>query len=395
MSVSTTDSLLVINCGSSSVKSALFDGQSEQRLLGCAIERIGLPEGRLLVIGAEGEAIHEESLSLADHASAIAKLFAWLDESGHKEPVRAVGHRLVHGGPRYRTAQRVDDEVLGQLRELIPFDPIHLPSEVAGIEAVANALPGIAQVACFDTSFHRHLPAVARTFPLPRKLLDRGIHRYGFHGLSYEYILETLLERDEPSAQGGRIIVAHLGNGASMAAILDGTCVDTTMGFTSAGGLVMGSRSGDLDPGLLIFLLEHDGMSTDDLKRMLVRDGGMKGVSGISSDVRELLAAEEIHPEAAEALELFCYQARKFLGALAAAMGGLDMLVFTAGIGEHSPVIRNRICAGLDWMGLTLDGERNRENSYQISSDYSRVKVLVMPTNEELMIARQTRRLVG
>jgi acetate kinase len=383
-----TATVLTINSGSSSIKAALYRmGEGEHLSAAGQIEGIGRENGSFKVKDAAGASLIDRSLNIKDHGAALALLF----DSLKGQTVDAVGHRVVHGGPSYRAPTRVTPELLGAVRKLVPFDPLHLPSEIEAIEAVARLYPSIPQVACFDTAFHATLPEVARVMPLPRKFVQEGIHRYGFHGLSYEYVVEEL-GRIDPAAAKGRLVVAHLGSGASMSAILGGRCVDTSMGFSPLGGLVMATRCGDLDPGVVLYLLSI-GIKFADLMRLLNHESGLFGLSGgISADMRELLAHEATSAEAKLAIDVFCYQARKFIGAYAAALGGLDTLVFTAGIGERSAPIRRRICEGLQYLGVAIDGAKNEASEAVISS--GRVTVRVMKTNEELMIARHTRRLL-
>lgn len=356
-------------------------------LLAGELQSIGQPNGEFSARDAAGTTLVEQRLTLPDHGAAVARLLAWLPQVTTGALPEAIGHRLVHGGDRFDQPVRLTPEVIAQVRELIPLAPQHLPHELLGVEAASRAYPGLPQVACFDTAFHRSLPTVARQMALPRGLAAYGVRRYGFHGLSYEYIVSALA-----SAPGGsvprRLIVAHLGNGASMAAIRDGQSVETTMGFTPAGGLVMSTRSGDLDPGALIYLLRERGLTADTLDILVNHQAGMQGVSTLSGDVRALLASED--PRAAEALDLFCYVARKNLGALTTVLGGLDMLVFTGGIGEHAHTIRQRICAGLDFLGIALDPARNSANADDLTADGSAVVVRRLVTNEELMIVRHT-----
>jgi acetate kinase len=283
--------------------------------------------------------------------------------------------------------------LVADLQTLVPIDPNHLPQAIAAIEAVGRAYPTVPQVVCFDTAFHSRMPRVARLYALPRQLAQEGIIRYGFHGLSYEYVMEELRRLDRDAA-AGRVVVAHLGNGASMAAVRGGVGVDTTMGFTPTGGLVMGTRSGDLDPSVPLFLLEERGLTPTEVSDLLNKQAGLLGVSGTSADMRELLDREPDDMRAAEAVALFCYQAKKFLGALAAALGGLDALVFTGGIGEHSATVRERVCEGLEFLGIRLDPERNAAHAPVISSDDAAITVRVVPTDEDLMVARHTRRLI-
>jgi acetate kinase len=386
--------LLTINTGSSSLKAGLYVmGPPETLDLAAEIDRIGLGGGRFRLRDGRGGSLLDREADRPDHAAALGALFAWLSDQGLDRDLVAVGHRIVHGGGRYHEPQRVTDELLTTLRGLVPIDPEHLPQALAAIGAVAQAYPTVAQVACFDTAFHRRMPAVAKRYALPREIGDAGVERYGFHGLSCEYVLQELRAID-PAAAEGRLVVAHLGNGASMTAVRGGVGLDTTMGFTPTGGLVMSTRSGDLDPGVLLFLLQARGMSPEAVNQLVNRQAGLLGVSGESGDMRDLLDAEHHDPQAAEAVELFCYQARKFLGALAVALGGLDTLVFTGGIGEHAAPVRRWICDGLAFLGLQLDPRRNAEHAPVISTAESPVTIRVMPTDEDLMIARHTRALV-
>ena len=311
------------------------------------------------------------------------------------EHVDAIGHRVVHGGPEYAGPQRVTEELLDELRRLSPFDPDHMPDEIALIEAIRDRWPEMPQVACFDTAFHRQMPRVARLLPIPRKYDRMGIERYGFHGLSYEYLMEELARTAGPEAARGRVILAHLGAGASLAAVRDGRSIDTTMAFTPTAGLPMATRTGDLDPGLFSFLARSEQMTAEGFHDLVNHRCGLLGVSETSGDVRDLLGREATDVRAAEALAMFCYQTKKWIGAMAAALGGLDTLVFAGGIGENSPEVRSRICDGLQFLGVELDPARNQVNAPLISTDTSRAAVRVIPTNEELMIARATYRVVA
>jgi acetate kinase len=390
-----TTRLLTINVGSSSLKAALYRmAPAETVEIRAAAERIGIPNSRLRVADAQGATLLERSDALPDHAAALGALFAWLHAQHLDEGLRAIGQRVVQGGSQYSAPTLITDEVLAVLRSLVSLDTEHLPQTLGVIEAVRRAYPSLPQVACFDTAFHRQMPRVAQMYALPRDLWDAGVARYGFHGLSYEYVLQELRALDGAAADG-RVIVAHLGNGASMAAVHHGVGVDTTMGLTPTGGLVMGTRTGDLDPGVLLYLLESRGLDAAALSRLVNKQAGLLGVSGSSADMQDLLEREDVDPRAAEAVALFCYQARKFLGALVAALGGLETLIFTAGIGQHSAAIRARICAGLEYLGVQVDATRNAAHGSIISSDASRVVVRVMPTDEDLMIARHTFRLVA
>ena len=386
-------SILCLNSGSSSLKFALYrpQGAGEALLAAGAVERIGLAEGLLWVRGADRgrSLLLEQKEDLPDHEAAVDAVFAAAQRLRLPEP-GAVGHRVVHGGPDHTAPERVDGRLLADLRALVPLAPLHLPGAVAGIEAVAARFPHIPQAACFDTAFHRRMPELAQRFALPGTLWEEGVRRYGFHGLSYEYVLDALED-----AARGRVIVAHLGNGASMAAVRDGAPVDTTMGFTPAGGFMMGTRSGDLDPGVLIHLMRARGWGADEIERLVTRAAGLLGVSGLSPDMKTLLEAREQDPQAALAVDLFCYQARKHVGALTAVLDGLDTLVFTGGIGERAAPVRRRICEGLAHLGIEIDAERNQAHAGTISTPRSPCTVRVIPTDEDLMIARHTRRLLS
>jgi acetate kinase len=388
--------VLIINTGSSSLKAGLYRArqtESPARLLAIDARRIGLRDGRMRIAGPNGAVICEREGHLPDQAAAIEALLAWLKEHNLFRQIYAVGHRLVHGGPSYRDPQLITPELIEALHELEHIDPDHLPQALGGIELVAGLCPGIQQVACFDTAFHRHLPSVARMYALPGHFYDEGLMRYGFHGLSYEYIMEELHILDGPLAEG-RVIVAHLGNGASMAAIKQGKSMDTSMGFTPVEGLVMGTRSGDLDPGAVIHLIEQRNMSSRSVEKLIGKQSGLLGVSGISEDMHDLLDRESAAASAGLAIELFCYRAKKYLGAYAAALGGVDIVVFTGGIGENAAPIRERICSGLAFLGISTDAARNLANSALISPDDSPVKVRVIKTDEALMIAKHTIKLL-
>jgi len=386
--------ILTINSGSSSIKFALYSmGESESLVLSGSMQRIGLDSGLFHARGSGGEILIEESARLPDHEAALQRLLGWLAQHSPAD-LAAVGHRLVYGGLEYTQPRWITRDLITALQKLIVFAPEHLPHELKAIEAVSRAHPDLKQAACFDTAFHSQMPKIARLYPLPRFLWDEGVRRYGFHGLSYSYIMGELAEQAGLEAANGRVIIAHLGNGASMAAVRGGRPIDTTMGFTPAGGLMMGTRSGDLDPGVMLYLLEQKGLSPVRTRDIVNRQAGILGVSGISSDMQDLLAKEADDPHAAEAIALFCYQAKKFLGALIAALGGLDTLVFTAGIGENAPAIRRRICEGMEFAGIRLDEQRNTTSAPIISADGSEAVVRVMKTGEEIMIARQTCRLL-
>jgi acetate kinase len=381
-------SILVLNVGSSTLKFGLFPlAERDDPLLQGVLEYTGPTTGYLRLTDSEG---HGESRELVvNRDSAASALLQYLKAESRFDSIQAVGHRLVHGGSKLREPVRVDANVRALLEAIIPLAPDHLPSELRAIDEVARTAPSLVQVVCFDTSFHRDLPTAARVFGLPRRLAESGVVRYGFHGLSYEYVAEELRARGELQS---RTIVAHLGNGASIAALLDGVSIDTSMGMTPSGGLVMSTRSGDLDPGVILYLLRSRGFSVSGLDDVTNREGGMLGISETSSDVRALLVASATDPRAEDAIDVFCYQARKFIGAYAAALGGIDALVFTGGIGEHSPQIRARICTKLAFLGIRIDPSLNETNASKISVADGGVVIWTMKTNEEVMIARHVRR---
>ena len=390
MTVECPRHILTMNSGSSSLKFSLYEmGPAESLTLAGSVERIGLRGGRFSAQDASGNLLAEEHPEVADHDAAMKILLDWLKRDRPERGIDAIGHRVVHGGPRFTEPQRITADLLRELDDLIRLAPEHLPHELRVIRASQRHYPAIPQVACFDTAFHRRMPEVAQRYPLPRSLWYEGVRRYGFHGLSYEYILGKLREEAGAAAEG-RLIIAHLGNGASMAAVRGGVGVETTMGLTPTGGLMMGTRSGDLDPGVLLYLLEEKGRSPATVDYLINQRAGLVGVSESSSDMRDLLERAAEDPHAAQAVELFCYQARKFLGALAAVLGGLDILVFTAGIGAGSAPVRQRICEGLEFLGIRLDADRNLAGGPVISRDQSPVTVRAMKTDEELVIARHT-----
>lgn len=387
--------VLTLNTGSSSLKAATYQvGQGERVTFSAEVSRIGLPASRLSIDDANDTSVLDEQVAVADHAAALHVVLEWLQQQGKETQPGAIGHRVVHGGPRYRQPVLITEEMVDALRQWIPIDPTHLPQAIAAIETVRQIFPAVPQVACFDTAFHRHMPQVAQMYALPRHVSDAGVMRYGFHGLSYESIMQSLRALDR-SRVDGRIVIAHLGNGASMAAVRDGVGVDTTMGFTPAGGMMMGTRTGDLDPGVLLYLLESQHLTAAELTTLITQQSGLLGVSGIGGDMRDLLGREGADPYAAEAVELFCYQARKFLGALVAVLGGLETLIFTGGMGEHAAPVRQRICDDLQFLGVSLDPERNTGHAAVISAANSAVQVRVMKTYEDLMIAQHTYRVVS
>ncbi len=365
----------------------------EDLVLSVEVERIGISGSRMQIQDERGETLLDSEEDLENHHAALRAFFDWIEsERPHLKP-DAVGHRIVHGGDHHSQPQIVTQDLLEELKKLIPLDPEHLPQEIDGVHFIEQEYPDLPQVACFDTAFHRKMPVRAQLYALPRRFYQQGVQRYGFHGLSYEYILQVLRDLDGPLADG-RVIIAHLGNGASLAAIQGGKSIDTSMGFTPAEGLVMGTRCGDLDPGVLIYLLEEKKMTPEQVNSLINQKSGLLGVSDSSEDMQDLLEREGSDEHVAEAIELFCYRLKKYIGAYAAALGGLDMLVFTGGIGEHAATIRQRVCADMQFLGIVLDPERNQAGKQLISSDQSVVKVRVIPTNEDLMIARHTMRLV-
>jgi acetate kinase len=370
-------SILTINGGSSSVKFALFDAAdpSTRKLRG-RIERIGQPQSRMVV---DHGAVEDVEVDVPDHAAAARLVIERLG----MESIVVVGHRIVHGGGKFQRPEHVTPELLDELRRICPFDPDHLPDEIVLIEAFAKL--DQPQVVCFDTAFHHNLPRVAQIMPIPRRFEAAGVRRYGFHGLSFAYLMEAL---DHLDAASGRVVLAHLGNGASLAAVRDGRCIDTTMGFTPAAGLVMGTRSGDLDPGLVAFLARTEGMNADAFDDLVNHRSGLLGVSETSPDFRDLLDSAPGDIRAAEAVDLFCYRVKKGIGAFVAALGGLETLVFAGGIGENSVEARRRICEGLECLGIVLDDARNQAGSPVISAQESRATVRLIRTDEESMIAR-------
>ena len=381
--------VLTVNGGSSSIKFALFElDKSLERILEGRIEGVGLSQGSFAVKGLDKAGDFSRSVAAPDHRVAVGLLMDWIQERIEGGELAAVGHRVVHGGPKYWEPQRITPETIAELRQLSPFDPEHLPEEILLTEAFHRRFPDLPQVACFDTAFHHDVPRVARLLPIPRRYEALGVHRYGFHGLSYAYLMQELGRIAGAPAASGRVILAHLGNGASMAAVRDGRNIDTSMAFTPAAGLVMSTRSGDIDPGLVAFLARAERMTAPQFDRMVNHESGLLGISETSSDMRELLGREAGDVRAADAVALFCYQAKKWIGAYAAALGGLDTLVFAGGIGENAPPVRARICEGLGFLGIELDESRNAVHAEVISTDASRVAVHVIRTDEELMIAK-------
>ena len=386
--------ILTINGGSSSIKFALFQaGEPLARKLHGKVDRIGLTDTNLTYSDPATNQPVSRSLAAADHKSAANALIDWLEKQIDFASVKAVGHRVVHG-MKHTEPEMVSQELLDELHRIAPYDPDHLPREIELIEAFRQRHPKLPQLACFDTAFHQTMPRVAKLLPIPRRFDAKGIQRYGFHGLSYAYLMEELAHLGDPAATKGRVILAHLGNGASLAAVRDGKSIDTSMGFTPTAGLVMSTRSGDLDPGLAPYLARTEQMTTSQFYKMVNHESGLLGVSETSSDMRDLLDHETQDVRAAEAVALFCYQAKKWIGSFTAALGGLDTLVFAGGIGENAPIVRARICEDLNFLGIELDESRNAEHATVISADNARVTMRVIRTDEELMIARSVRRLL-
>jgi acetate kinase len=381
--------ILTINGGSSSIKFALFEaGDSLQRILEGKIERIGLPQATFVVKGPDKAENFSRSVTAANHTEAVGLLMDWIEGRIQRGELTAVGHRVVHGGPKYSQPQRITPTMVKELHQLQPFDPEHLPEEILLTEAFFRRFPDLVQVACFDTAFHHDLPRVARLFPIPRRYEGLGVRRYGFHGLSYAFLMEELARIAGQEAARGRVVLAHLGNGASLAAVHEGKSVDTSMGLTPTGGIPMSTRSGDLDPGLVWYLARTEKITAIKFNEMVNFHSGLLGISETSSDMQDLLERETIDVRAAEAVALFCYQVKKWIGAYAAALGGLDTLVFAGGIGENAPKVRAQICAGLGFLGIELEEKRNAASAALISTDESRVAVRVMRTDEEVMIAK-------
>ena len=379
--------ILTINGGSSSIKFALFEStESLKRILAGGIERIGLPDAMWHAKGVSQDDNFSRSVTAPDHSIAVGILMDWIDE--RSDALAAVGHRVVHGGPKYSEPQRITAPMVEELHNLNPFDPEHLPEEILLTEAFHHRFPNLPQVACFDTAFHHDLPQVARLLPIPRRYEAKGVRRYGFHGLSYAFLMGELARLGGDEAARGRVILAHLGNGASLAAVRNGKSVDTSMSFTPAAGVPMSTRSGDLDPGLLWYLARAEKMSAKQFNEMVNFHSGLLGMSETSSDMHDLLASEAQDVRATEAVALFCYQGKKCIGGYAAALGGLDTLVFAGGIGENAATVRARVCDGLGFLGIDLDQERNAKHEPWISSGTGRVKVRVIRTDEELMIAK-------
>jgi acetate kinase len=388
--------ILTINGGSSSIKFAIFEvGDPFRRTLDGGVDRIGLAKATFRVKGVNEEDSFSRPVAAPDHTAAVGALMDWLEQRIGRDELTAVGHRVVQGGPKYYKPQLITAEMLEDLRRLTPLDPEHLPEEILLTEAFHRRFPDLPQVACFDTAFHHDLPSVARLLPIPRRYEAQGLRRYGFHGLSYAFLIEELARLGDPAATTGRVVLCHLGNGASLAAVRDGRSVDTSMSLTPTAGLPMSTRSGDLDPGLAWYLAQTEKMSAKQFNEMVNFQSGLLGISGTSSDMRDLLDHEARDPHAAEAVALFCYQVKKWVGAFAAALGGLDTLVFSGGIGENAPEVRTVVCDGLGFLGIELEAKRNGANEGVISAAASRVAVRVIHTDEELMIAKSVHAVLG
>ena len=376
--------VLSLNSGSSSLKFALYD--SEHLLANGQIEKIGAKAG-IFWIQKSGKKIHEKKQPFPNHREALRILFETLEELKMPSP-EAVGHRIVHGGKSYYKPEIVDDEIVSKLVKLIPYAPLHLPAEIEGIKGVRAHFPHLPQVVCFDTAFHQRMPELAKRFPLPYKYFEQGVRRYGFHGLSYEYILSKLRPKME------RIIICHLGNGASAAATIGTKPMDTTMGLTPTGGFMMGTRTGDLDPGILLYFQREKHLSSEEVAKLVDHQSGLLGISGISNDMKELIDQRKENVRAQLAIDLFCYQLRKTIASFIAVLEGLDILVFTGGIGERGAYVREEICKKLSYFGIEIDPVKNEKNEQVISSTKSKIQIMVIPTNEDLMIARHTQILL-
>ncbi len=392
----TSPRVLTINGGSSSIKFALFDvGEPLERIVAGGIERIGLPDATFRAIGSTPADNFSRPVVAPDHTAAVGTLMDWSEQRCRQDPLSAVGHRIVHGGPNYCQPQQITADMVQELHRLSSFDPEHLPAEILLVEAFQLRFPDLPQIACFDTAFHHDLPRVARVLPIPRRYEALGVRRYGFHGLSYAFLMEELARLAGAETAQGRVILAHLGNGASLAAVHHGKSVDTSMSLTPAAGVPMSTRSGDLDPGLVWYLARTENMSAEQFNQMVNSQSGLLGISETSSDMRDLLKCEAQDVRAAEAIALFCYQVKKWIGSFAAALGGLDTLVFAGGIGENAPPVRARICEGLKFLGIELENKRNAANEGVVSTESSQATVRVIRTDEEVMIARSTCRILN
>ena len=388
--------ILTINGGSSSIKFALYRmGDPPQRGLHGKVDRIGLRGTTFAFDDPARKRQYDRGIGDRDHRSAANFLLDWLDKQVGLASITAVGHRVVNGGGSYREPHRVTKELLDEMHRISAYAPEHLPSEIDLIDMVDERMPGVPQVACFDTAFHRDMPRVAKILPIPRRFARKGVERYGFHGLSYEFLLEELARVAGVEAAQGRVILCHLGNGSSLAAVRSGKSIDTSMGFTPAAGVPMSTRSGDLDPGLAWYLAQTEQVTAQQFHRMINHESGLLGISETSSDLRDLLDLEASDVRAAEAIALFCYQVKKWIGAFSAALGGLDTLIFAGGIGENAPIIRARICDGLGFLGVQFDESRNAAGEAVISADSSQVQVRIIRTDEDVIIAKAVFRILG
>jgi len=396
--MATDQTVLVLNSGSSSIKFGLYAKADPPRpLLSGKIERIGLPQTAFQWLEPANGRTGHETVDVSRHDSAAQFLSGWLEGRPESAGIAAVAHRVVHGGPKYDRPQLVTPELLVELRRIGPYDPEHFPAQIELMAVFQKRYPRVPHLACFDTAFHHNMPRVAQILPLPRRYEAKGLRRYGFHGLSYAFLVEELERLAGPEVARGRLILAHLGNGASMAAVRDGKSLDTTMCFTPTAGMPMSTRSGDLDPGVFVYLSRTEGMTADQFQHMVNYESGLRGVSETSSDMRDLEARAAEDLRAAEAVEVFCYQAKKWIGALATVLGGVDTLVFAGGIGENGPEVRERICAGLDFLGIAIDPAQNKANAPVISPSQpgGRATVRVIHTHEEVVMARAAWRVVS
>lgn len=383
---------LTINAGSSSIKFNLFSADKLNQEYAGLINGIGLQTMVFSITDAAGTKT-EQALPVGDHTAATKVMLDWLGQNISQSAILAIGHRLVHGGPTNNQSKIIDDSLLAQLQSITSLDPGHLPVEIDIIKQTRNQFPGISQVACFDTAFFHDLPAEAQLLPIPRKYANQGLRRYGFHGLSYQFVLKEFERVAGSTAAQGKVILAHLGNGASLTALKDGKPIDTSMALTPAGGVPMSTRSGDLDPGILTYLQAQEQLSPEQINHLVNFESGLQGISEKTGDMKTLLDLEDSDSRAKDAVNIFFYQVRKFIGAYAAALGGLNSLVFTGGMGEASAPIRARICQGLEFLGISLDEERNRNNAERISADGAGAGVHVLATNEALTIAQELQRL--
>ncbi len=389
------DCILSINGGSSSIKFSLYKIKEPlEQLFNGEIENIGTKKSILNFNNTKNQHKNSIDFEASDHDQAANHLIDWLEKQEHFDSVKAIGHRIVHG-MKHTEPEIVTDDLLNELKKISAFDPEHLPEEIRLIEVFKKRYPALKQIACFDTSFHTSMPVVAKLLSIPRRYYEMGIQRYGFHGLSYAYLMEELKRVAGEEAAQGKIILAHLGSGASLAAVKDGKSMDTSMGFTPTSGLPMSTRTGDLDPGVAWYLMQHEKLTPKEFNHLINQESGLLGISETNSDMRELVKIEDTDNRAKEAIELFCYQTKKWIGSYAAALGGLDVLVFSGGIGEHSPEVRSKTCDGLEFLGIELDEIKNMNNEAFIATDASKVKVHVIKTNEEEMIAKLVSKILN